>query len=73
MKKWITPVFNRLGSIGQSLLWTGLYLLLIFFFRCGETWKFIRESDFNELGDYLAGVFTPVAFGWLIYGYYSLA
>lgn len=56
--------------MGKGLLWTGLYLIVIFSFRGYETWEFLWESDFNELGDFLAGVFTPVAFGWLIYGYF---
>ena len=43
---------------------------MIFSFRGYETWEFIWKSDFNEFGDFLAGVFTPVAFGWLIYGYF---
>lgn len=28
-----------------------------------------RPTTFNELGDFLAGIFSPVAFFWLIYGY----
>ncbi len=28
------------------------------------------KLDLNELGDYLAGAFSPLAFLWLIYGYY---
>ena len=70
IKKWIAAVFNRGGGIGKGLLWTGLYLILIFFFRGFDAWKFLWEKDFNEVGDFLAGVFTPVAFGWLIYGYF---
>ena len=29
----------------------------------------LRAGNLNELGDFLAGVFTPLAFGWLVYGY----
>ncbi|MDY6467680.1 hypothetical protein SKM57_03640 [Acinetobacter faecalis] len=32
---------------------------------------FERPESFNELGDFLAGVFAPVAFLWLIYGYFQ--
>ena len=28
-------------------------------------------TSFNELGDFLAGIFSPVAFFWLIYGYFQ--
>lgn len=30
---------------------------------------FERPASFNELGDFLAGVFAPIAFFWLIMGY----
>jgi len=29
-------------------------------------------TSFNELGDFLAGIFSPVAFFWLIYRYFQL-
>lgn len=70
MKEWITAVFNRVRSVGQGLLWTGLYFTLIFSFRGSDAWFLLREGELNVLGDFLAGVFTPVAFGWLIYGYF---
>ena len=70
MKEWITAVFSRIRSMGQGLLWTGLYFILIFSFRGSDAWFLLREGELNVLGDFLAGVFTPVAFGWLIYGYF---
>ena len=30
---------------------------------------FARPASFNQLGDFLAGVFAPIAFFWLIMGY----
>lgn len=48
---------------------TILVLSVIFVPRSSDIWKLLRGGDLNELGDFLAGVFTPVAFGWLIYGY----
>ena len=36
--------------------------------RC-EVWALLSTGPLNELGDFLAGVFTPAALGWLIYGY----
>ena len=29
-----------------------------------------REKGLNEVGDFLAGFFTPLAFAWLVYGYF---
>lgn len=46
-----------------SILWiAGIFSFYIF-------GLFERPSSFNELGDFLAGVFAPVAFVWLILGY----
>lgn len=53
--------FNFLIII--SILWiAGIFSLYIF-------GLFERPSSFNELGDFLAGVFAPVGFVWLIFGY----
>lgn len=48
---------------------TILVLSVIFVPRISDIWLLLWYGDLNELGDFLAGVFTPVAFGWLIYGY----
>jgi len=45
------------------------YIAIILFFRGNEALEFLRTGKLNELGDFLAGFFTPLAFGWLIYGY----
>lgn len=34
---------------------------------------FIKEAPFNERGDFLSGVFGPVAFLWLVVGYFMQA
>lgn len=39
--------------------------LLLVFFR----WKDVQALRLNELGDLLAGVFSPLAFLWLVLGY----
>ena len=46
-----------------------LYIAAILFLRGNDAWEFLRAGNLNELGDFLAGVFTPLAFGWLVYGY----
>ncbi len=48
---------------------TILILSVIFVPRISDIGQLLWYGDLNELGDFLAGVFTPVAFGWLIYGY----
>ena len=47
-----------------------LYIAIIFFFRGSDAWGLLTTGELNELGDFLAGFFTPLAFGWLIYGYF---
>ena len=46
-----------------------LYIGAILFLRSNDAWELLRAGNLNELGDFLAGVFTPLAFGWLVYGY----
>jgi len=45
------------------------YIVVIIFFRGNDAWELLRTGNLNELGDFLAGFFTPLAFGWLVYGY----
>lgn len=46
------------------------YIVLVFAFRGVDFWHLLRHGPSGELGDFLAGVFAPVALGWLIYGYF---
>ncbi len=46
-----------------------LYIVAILFFRGNDAWELLQAGNLNELGDFLAGFFTPLAFGWLVYGY----
>ena len=46
-----------------------LYIATTLFFRGNDAWELLRAGNLNELGDFLAGFFTPLAFGWLVYGY----
>ena len=48
---------------------TIFYIVVILFFRGNDTLELLRTGNLNELGDFLAGFFTPLAFGWLVYGY----
>ncbi|MDE2924939.1 MAG: hypothetical protein OXT71_00890 [Acidobacteriota bacterium] len=46
------------------------YFAAILFLRSNDVWVLLRRGDLNELGDFFAGVFTPLAFSWLVYGYF---
>lgn len=48
---------------------TVFYIVVIFLLRGNDVWELLRTGNLNELGDFLAGFFTPLAFGWLVYGY----
>ena len=45
------------------------YFAAMLFLRSNDAWELLRRGDLNELGDFFAGVFTPLAFSWLVYGY----
>ncbi|MBP1140196.1 hypothetical protein ABNM62_10425 [Pseudomonas syringae] len=51
------------GALG-----TGIYLIAIVLAVLSDFQSF-RELKLNELGDFLAGVFGPVAFLWLVLGF----
>ena len=48
---------------------TIFYIVVILSFRGNDALELLRTGNLNELGDFLAGFFTPLAFGWLVYGY----
>lgn len=52
-----------------SLLWIGGTLLYVPTTETSSPLRLGFGSDLNEMGDYLAGAFAPVAFLWLILGY----
>jgi hypothetical protein len=64
------------ASVKTKNAWrvTWIYLLCIVFYFC---WFYILNFDSlviispNELGDTLAGIFAPLAFFWLVFGYYQ--
>ena len=45
------------------------YIAIVLFLRGNDACELLTAGNLNELGDFLAGVFTPLAFGWLVYGY----
>ena len=51
------------------VLVTSFYFLMIYLFRGAEIWALFQEGKLNELGDFLAGIFSPAVFLWLIVGY----
>ena len=46
-----------------------LYIATILLVRGNDAWELLGLGNLNELGDFLAGFFTPLAFAWLVYGY----
>ncbi len=57
-------------SFWPGLILTFLVIGLLLFPRRCEVWALLSTGPLNELGDFLAGVFTPAALVWLIYGYF---
>ena len=55
-----------------SLLWIA-FVILLFTHNCPDYPKYDLPDDANELGDFLAGVFSPLAFLWLVVGYFLQA
>ncbi|WP_152669961.1 hypothetical protein [Lysobacter capsici] len=51
-----------------AVIVTGVYLSGIGVYACYE-WKDLLAMEPNEFGDFLAGVFGPLAFFWLVSGY----
>lgn len=58
------------GMIVMSALST-LYMAAILFLRGNDFGELLSTGSLNEVGDFLAGVFTPLAFSWLVYGYFQ--
>lgn len=65
--KWLLPIASVL-----SVLWI-VFVELLFTHNCLDYLKYVLPNDANELGDFLAGVFSPLAFLWLIAGYFLQA
>ncbi len=59
---------NKLGWIGAIL--TLGYLLFISWYA-GDRLNTLDDVDLNNLGDFLAGVFGPIAIMWLVLGFFQ--
>ena len=57
----------------QSVEWWAtqvtVYWVLVIFLIISSRYKELMNLGLNELGDFFAGMFGPVAFGWLVLGY----
>lgn len=56
----------------MKTFWVGVAVTVIYFLILSITVTVLRldvMESWNELGDFLAGVFSPVAFLWLVLGY----
>lgn len=49
---------------------TGIWILVWVLFLCFD-WQSAKEMTFNEWGDYFAGISAPLAFLWLVIGYFQ--
>lgn len=49
-----------------STIWIALWTILLCF-----DWQSAVEMQFNEWGDFFAGAFAPLAFLWLVIGYFQ--
>ncbi|MDF3346925.1 hypothetical protein [Acinetobacter pittii] len=59
-------------SLVFGVLITVFWFIGIYFFCSFNEYKF-ENKELNSLGDFLAGIFAPVAFFWLILGYVQQA
>lgn len=50
-----------------------MFVILLFTHKCPDYPKYDLPDDANELADFLAGVFSPLPFLWLIVGYFLQA
>jgi len=65
--------FSRKNAILLGgLIGTALYLAFFFRYFSPEesVYKFLSSAPLNERGDFLSGLFSPLAFFWLILGYF---
>lgn len=57
---------ERLGEIGGALTLTYLVIVVVVIWGRADT---LMTMPLNEVGDFLAGAFGPVAFLWLVFGF----
>lgn len=66
---------NKGGEMGKQLAWLGssltiFYLLCLTWFTWGRL-ACLYTMPLNELGDFLAGAFGPLAILWLVFGFFQ--
>ncbi|CUX63370.1 MULTISPECIES: hypothetical protein [Agrobacterium tumefaciens complex] len=60
-------VWNRINWLIVALVSTTAYITFIVWkVEFYKIWVFLSSPDLNEVGDFLAGVFSPLAFIWLV-------
>ena len=59
---------TKSGLLVTGLLITVAYIVAVVCFRF-ESLGCLKTMPLNEFGDFLAGVFNPIAFMWLVLGY----
>jgi hypothetical protein len=69
-------MLRKLKSLASSIRRNWSFLLTFLYFGCligliKNNSQSLLELDLNELGDFLAGAVGPVAFFWLVHGYYQ--
>jgi hypothetical protein len=67
VREWL----RNFGKIG----WTGIALSIIYFavlhWMIKGRWGALRGQDLNNIGDFLAGAFGPLAILWLVLGFFQ--
>ncbi|MDB5890080.1 MAG: hypothetical protein JWP47_911 [Polaromonas sp.] len=58
---------NYLSKIGITLTVLWVTVIVLFLWFCRDNWP----TKMNEWGDFIAGVSAPVAFFWLVLGYFQ--
>lgn len=63
------------GSVENNSMKIAFFLTLLYFFILlpviWEELSYWNNLDLNEVGDFLAGIFGPVGFFWLVLGYFQ--
>lgn len=69
MEEKDTRAYSRRLMIG-ALLASAVYVGILVWLGWGS-WCQLRSKELNEVGDFLAGAFSPLAFFWLVVGYFQ--
>ncbi|ENX46660.1 MULTISPECIES: hypothetical protein [Acinetobacter] len=58
------------NKFSGMMIFTIVYLVVVFYFAIPDI-DHMKTLKPNELGDFFAGFFSPLAFLWLVFGYYQ--